>query len=48
VLYVTSQENVPKVDANEVVRKFLADNPKLFEEPAKFDPPPELTFPKMR
>ncbi len=48
VLYVTSRENVPKVDVNEVVRKFLAENPKFFEKPAEFEPPPKLDFPKMK
>ena len=45
-IYVTSREKVPKQeDVVETVRRFILENPGLGQEPAKFDPPPEMGLP---
>ena len=41
-VFVTIQENVPKVDVTEAVKKFLAEHPKFAEPPQDFPPPPEM------
>ena len=45
-IYVTTREKVPKqADVVETVRRFILENPGLGQEPAKFDPPPEMGLP---
>jgi hypothetical protein len=41
-VFVTSQDNVPKVDVTEEVRKFIAEHPKFAEPPPDFPAPPEM------
>ncbi len=45
-VFVTSADKLPKPpDVAELVRKVIVDNPNIMPEPAKFEPPPEMTLP---
>jgi len=45
-VYVTSREKLPKQEPLvELVQKVILDNPALFQEPAKFEPAPEMALP---
>jgi hypothetical protein len=48
-IFVTSHEKLPPApDLAETVRKFIVDNPALGQEPAKFEPPPEMGLPEKK